>query len=115
MVLKIYTKEEVLEHKTIHDCWIIIKNKVYNITNYLTIHPGGKNILLQIAGKDCTDYFYNINHSKKANKELEKYYIGDVFISKKINIIYCVVFCKFNFFFFNLYLILLINFITRIA
>ncbi len=82
MVLKIYTKEEVLEHKTINDCWIIIKNKVYDITNYLTIHPGGKNILLQIAGKDCTEYFNNINHSKKAIKELEKYYIGDVFISK---------------------------------
>ena len=71
MVLKIYTKEEVLEHKTINDCWIIIKNKIYNITNYLTIHPGGKNILLQIAGKDCTEYFNNINHSKKAIIELD--------------------------------------------
>ena len=40
MVHKIFTKEEVLEHNTINDCCIIIKNKVYNITNYLTIHPG---------------------------------------------------------------------------
>ena len=47
---------------------------------------------------------------EKANKELEKY-----LFQKQINIIYCVVFCKFNFFFFNLYLILLINFITRIV
>jgi cytochrome b involved in lipid metabolism len=79
MTSKIYTKEEVIEHKTINDCWIIIKNKVYNITDYLTIHPGGKNILLQCAGKDCTEYFNSINHSKKANIELKKYYIGELF------------------------------------
>jgi len=80
MSTNLYKKEEVLVHKTVDDCWIIINNKVYNITNYLTIHPGGKNILLQCAGKDCTEYFNSINHSKKAKKELEKYYIGELFI-----------------------------------
>ncbi len=92
MSTNLYRKEEVLEHKTVDDCWIIIKNKVYNITNYLSLHPGGKKILLQFAGKDCTEYFNNINHSKRANKELEKYYIGELFILKTNNCnSYCVI------------------------
>lgn len=73
-----YTKEEVLVHNNENDCWIIINNKVYNITNYLTIHPGGKKILLQCAGKDATEYFKDIRHSKKAYKKLENYYIGNI-------------------------------------
>jgi cytochrome b involved in lipid metabolism len=82
MASKIYTKEEVLLHNNENDCWIIINNRVYNITNYLTKHPGGNKILLQCAGKDCTEYFNNINHSQKAQKELENYYIGNILIPK---------------------------------
>ena len=77
-----YTKEEVLVHNNENDCWIIINNKVYNITNYLTMHPGGKKILLQCAGKDVTEYFKDIRHSNKAYKQLENYYIGNILIPK---------------------------------
>jgi cytochrome b involved in lipid metabolism len=73
-----YTKEEVLVHNNENDCWIIINNKVYNITNYLPLHPGGKKILLQCAGKDTTEYFKDIRHSKKAYQLLENYYIGNI-------------------------------------
>lgn len=77
----LYTREEVLMHNNENDCWIIINNKVYDITKYLALHPGGKKILLQYAGQDSTKYFYDINHSKKAYKQLENYYIGNISIS----------------------------------
>jgi cytochrome b involved in lipid metabolism len=78
MTTILYTREEVLMHNNENDCWIIINNKVYNITKYLVLHPGGKKILLQCAGQDATEYFNDIRHSKKAYKQLENNYIGNI-------------------------------------
>lgn len=49
--------QELSEHSSEYDCWTAYKGKVYNITQYLPYHPGGKKILLQGAGKDSTDLF----------------------------------------------------------
>ena len=35
---------EVFEHSTKESCWLLINNKVYDVTNFK--HPGGKQILL---------------------------------------------------------------------
>eukprot|EP01120_Amphizonella_sp_Union-15-10_P016889 TRINITY_DN9166_c0_g1_i1.p1 TRINITY_DN9166_c0_g1~~TRINITY_DN9166_c0_g1_i1.p1 ORF type:complete len:128 (-),score=25.68 TRINITY_DN9166_c0_g1_i1:124-507(-) len=51
------TKEEVQQHKTKDDCWIILKGKVYNVTEYLNYHPGGVEKLMMAAGKDATSLF----------------------------------------------------------
>jgi len=52
-----FTREEVAKHCTASDCWIIVSNGVYNVTNFLGEHPGGRSVLLHHAGKDCTKEF----------------------------------------------------------
>jgi len=39
---KMFTKEQVAQHNKPDDCWIIVHNKVYDVTKFLSEHPGGK-------------------------------------------------------------------------
>lgn len=72
-----YTLEEIRKHNTEHDVWIIVKDRVYDCTEYLELHPGGIDSIVLNGGTDATEDFVAI-HSSKATKMLEKYYIGDV-------------------------------------
>uniref|UniRef100_A0A6S8FYB3 Cytochrome b5 heme-binding domain-containing protein n=2 Tax=Sar TaxID=2698737 RepID=A0A6S8FYB3_9STRA len=72
------TLEEVAKHNTEKDCWIIFKGKVYEVTDYLEDHPGGVEIITDLAGQDCTEDFEDVGHSQEAYDQLEEYYIGDV-------------------------------------
>ena len=49
--------EEVRRHNQVHDGWIILKQRVYNIGPYLHYHPGGVNIFKPVLGKDATTLF----------------------------------------------------------
>jgi cytochrome b involved in lipid metabolism len=53
---------------------IFIDKKVFNITEYLNQHPGGKECLLKYNLKD-TKESYNF-HSSSAKKLWKKYFIG---------------------------------------
>ena len=35
-----YMKEEVAKHSTKEDCWLIINEEVYDVTEFMDIHPG---------------------------------------------------------------------------
>ena len=37
-------------------CWKALPNNVYNITDYIKMHPGGE-VIMEEAGKDGTDAF----------------------------------------------------------
>ena len=43
-------------HATPADCWVIIKDKVYDVSNWGESHPGGV-VLYTHGGKDATDVF----------------------------------------------------------
>jgi len=80
--LKEYTADEVSKHTTQEDCWLVIGNqsnggpKVYDVTKYLDDHPGGAEVMLDVAGQNADEFFEDIGHSKEARQELQKYLIG---------------------------------------
>jgi nitrate reductase (NAD(P)H) len=74
---RIITMDEVKKHTTVEDVWIVVNDKVYDCTEYLELHPGGIESITMNGGLDATEDFLAI-HSAKANKMLEKYYIGDL-------------------------------------
>ncbi|KAJ5567038.1 Cytochrome b5 [Penicillium sp. DV-2018c] len=73
-----YTLEEVQKHNKPDDVWIILHNKVYDVTKYLEDHPGGSAILIEVAGTDATEAFEEIGHSDEARDELAQYHVGDL-------------------------------------
>lgn len=55
---------------------MVIEGKVYALTEYLNDHPGGVEIMMQHAGKESTEAYNDIGHSKGARRILEKYQVG---------------------------------------
>ncbi|KAM9952914.1 hypothetical protein ACTFIR_007970 [Dictyostelium discoideum] len=84
---KTYSIEEVSKHNKKDDCWIIVNNKVYDMTEYLLYHPGGPNLLFKCAGRDATDDFEGMFHSRNAKAILERFYIGKASSSSSINLL----------------------------
>jgi len=70
-----FTATEVAAHNSATDCWLILDGKVYEVTDFIPSHPGGKAIL-KGCGKDATQMFSGHPESAKAMKE--KFYIGDL-------------------------------------
>jgi len=97
------TAADVAKHNTEKDCWLIIKNKVYDVTPFITSHPGG-DAIFRLAGQDNTAGtwqdsqntsqekqfsaapnagFYGDQHPESVVEQVEEYYIGDLISDKK--------------------------------
>ena len=78
-----FTSAQVSKHARLHDGWIIVHERVYDITSFAKTHPGFNNAgqvstALAIArslGKDATEQFTEI-HSLTAWKQLRDFQIG---------------------------------------
>ncbi|XP_006856406.2 cytochrome b5, partial [Amborella trichopoda] len=71
-------------HNNNKDCWVIIDNKVYDVTSYLDDHPGGDDVLLAVTGKDAKEEFEDAGHSADARKLMDEYFIGEVDLSETL-------------------------------
>ena len=76
--MKIFTLEEVKNHNTKEDCFIIINNNVYDMSNFN--HPGGS-IIFTYAGKDATEIFHEM-HNKKVLRKYKGKIVGTLQTSK---------------------------------
>ncbi|XP_037934651.1 cytochrome b5 isoform X2 [Teleopsis dalmanni] len=72
------TLATVKEHNKPNDLWVVIDNKVYNLTKFRSEHPGGEETLDDAAGRDATKDFEDVGHSSEAREMMKKYYIGDL-------------------------------------
>ncbi|GAB4852298.1 hypothetical protein Ancab_016490 [Ancistrocladus abbreviatus] len=73
---RVFTLSQVAQHKSSKDCWLVIHGKVIDVTKFLEEHPGGEEVLLEVAGKDASKQFDDIGHSNAAQKLLLKYQVG---------------------------------------
>ena len=67
-----YTRDQIAKHNTISDCWVSIDDKVYDLTEFISLHPGGGGIIMKVAGQDATLMFHQFGHSEYAKKRLLK-------------------------------------------
>ena len=70
------TEEELAKHSTEEDCWIVIHDLVFDVTGFLGEHPGGGDVMLPYAGKDCTQEFEDIAHSDASRDQCNKLLVG---------------------------------------
>lgn len=78
------TYEQVLAHNSKTDCWVIIHDKVYDVTTFMLEHPGGSAIILKYAGKDATKAFDPIHPGDTLTKYLPKEcHLGPIDVSSK--------------------------------
>ncbi|TDH72125.1 hypothetical protein CCR75_004554 [Bremia lactucae] len=72
-----YTWQDVAQHNTATSAWVIIRGVVYDVTDWADRHPGGRELVLLHAGRECT-YTFDSYHpfSNRADKILSKYVVG---------------------------------------
>lgn len=94
---KEYTPEDLALHKTKTDLWIAVHGKgeldsrksfgtldpfsniydiVYDVTSYVRDHPGGADVLRDVAGTDATAAYEEVGHSEDADEILKTFFIG---------------------------------------
>ncbi|KAI2610094.1 cytochrome b5 [Hypoxylon fragiforme] len=76
MADKEFTFQDVAEHNTKKDLFVVIHDKVYDATKFVDEHPGGEEVMLDVGGQDATEAFEDVGHSDEARETLEQLLVG---------------------------------------
>lgn len=82
---RIYTLDQIKTHDQPHDLWMIIFNKVYDVTDFCKDHPGGAEVMFDCGGVDATEAFEDVAHSDVAVQMLGPYYLGELHPSECVH------------------------------
>lgn len=61
----IYTSAQVASHATESDCWSIVDGNVYDLTSWVSRHPGGSRAIVGMCGIDASSNFSR-QHSRSS-------------------------------------------------
>ena len=76
--LQTFTLAQVAQHASRADAWIVIDKGVYDITPYVSEHPGGVEAILRNAGGDATKGFKGPQHPARVFDMIDDYKIGTI-------------------------------------
>lgn len=74
-----YSMEEVRQHNSVESAWFVNKGRVFDVTEFVSRHPGGRNVLLPKFGNDVTEIMQDPQihkHTAFAHNMMKKYCIG---------------------------------------
>jgi cytochrome b involved in lipid metabolism len=70
--------DEVRQHDSPSDGWLVLHGKVYDVTRFIDEHPGGE-VIADYLGCDATEQFdVEFEHSNDAREMLSQYFIGTI-------------------------------------
>jgi cytochrome b involved in lipid metabolism len=71
---------DLSSHKSQNDCWVAYQGKVYDVTAFLPLHPGGPAAILKYCGtaSEFETGFTNKHGTSKVNILLQQIYKGDL-------------------------------------
>jgi cytochrome b involved in lipid metabolism len=71
---RVVTREEFRKHNTKADCWILINDKVYDVTNFVNRHPGegvSGQYIADNGGRDVSALFEKYHNTEEPFEFLE--------------------------------------------
>ena len=72
-----YKWQEIAKHNTAKSAWVYLGDDVYDVTSFIDRHPGGRDLLLLMAGRDITDVFVSYHpFTEKPRSVLKQFKIG---------------------------------------
>eukprot|EP01006_Ploeotia_vitrea_P003401 TRINITY_DN112556_c0_g1_i1.p1 TRINITY_DN112556_c0_g1~~TRINITY_DN112556_c0_g1_i1.p1 ORF type:complete len:713 (+),score=77.26 TRINITY_DN112556_c0_g1_i1:37-2175(+) len=78
------TMAEVEKHNSRSSCWMVHKQKVYDVTSYINIHPGGVADIMRGCGVEATDLFDRHHKASTEQNILPDFLLGA--LGDKVNI-----------------------------
>ena len=72
-----YRMSDVAQHNTQQDCWAAVDGDVYDLTSWISRHPGGADKIIPLCGTDASAAFRNQHGSQeRPNQQLASFRIG---------------------------------------
>lgn len=65
-----YTLADVAKHSKASDCWTIVRANVYDLTSWISKHPGGSQAIINQCGKDATAAFESQHGGQPKPKDI---------------------------------------------
>ncbi|KAA0166866.1 hypothetical protein FNF31_01241 [Cafeteria roenbergensis] len=72
-----FSLEEVAKHSSPDDCWLVAHGIVYDVTEYISRHPGGTKAITRHGGMVCDEDF-DFHSPQAQRKAWSRYSIGYV-------------------------------------
>ncbi|KAF2180427.1 cytochrome b2 [Zopfia rhizophila CBS 207.26] len=79
------TLEDIKSHNNPSDCWIAISSKIWDVTEFLKVHPSGSEVILKYAGQDATQAYEEVHAPGMLEETLAAdKFVGDLLPSNDI-------------------------------